>query len=475
MKRFKLAHKALLPAVGVSLLAFPCICAALPPATGWRTGGTGAYPDAAPPTVWAKDKNVVWSCALPNWSNATPLLSGDKIFVCAEPDQLVCVSAADGKVLWSKAHPLEESFSEEQKAMVRQEEEKLKSLKEQHAAIGKEFDEAKKAFDADKTAPELKARMDGHKNRRDDVAKEMGKLQNYATAFTHGANGYTTSTPVSDGSRVFVQTGLGVVACYDLTGQRKWIRFLEKPVGLDNCGHCASPSLLAGKLLVPFNRIHALNSETGETLWSADAAPAWGTPIPGRIGETEVLFTSRGDVLRASDGKLLAGKLANIIYGAPVLVDDMAFCINGGDRWDSSNVAALAYKLPQTMSDPLKLEPLWTTPLKKDEYYASLVVTKGFMYAVTKKAVLTVLAAKDGAKIHEKDLSLGAGTVYPSIAAAGNYVYVSSDNGATLVLEAAAEYKEVARNTLETFRSCPVFAGRRMYIRAYSALYCIGE
>jgi len=58
---------------------------------------------------------------------------------------------------------------------------------------------------------------------------------------------------------------------------------------------------------------------------------------------------------------------------------------------------------------------------------------------------------------------------------AGNRIYISSDNGATVVLEPGREYKELARNKLEPFRSSLVFEGRRMYVRTEKKLFCIGE
>jgi hypothetical protein len=52
---------------------------------------------------------------------------------------------------------------------------------------------------------------------------------------------------------------------------------------------------------------------------------------------------------------------------------------------------------------------------------------------------------------------------------------VSSETGETVVLQAGREYKELARNKLEEFRSSLVFEGKRVYIRTAKHLYCIGE
>ena len=38
---------------------------------------------------------------MPGRSNASPLPLGDRLFVCSEPDLLVCVSQKDGSVLWT--------------------------------------------------------------------------------------------------------------------------------------------------------------------------------------------------------------------------------------------------------------------------------------------------------------------------------------------------------------------------------------
>ena len=85
-----------------------------------------------------------------------------------------------------------------------------------------------------------------------------------------------------------------------------------------------------------------------------------------------------------------------------------------------------------------------------------------------------MLEADTGKMVYEENLKMG-GSTYPSISLAGNRVYVSSDNGATVVVEPGREYKELARSKLEPFRSSLVFEGKRVYIRTEKNLYCIGE
>ena len=64
---------------------------------GWRHDGTGKFMDATPPTSWSREKNVVWKTAMPGPSNASPVLSGGRIFVCSEPDILLCLDNSQVK------------------------------------------------------------------------------------------------------------------------------------------------------------------------------------------------------------------------------------------------------------------------------------------------------------------------------------------------------------------------------------------
>ena len=52
-------------------------------------------------TFQYKTKNIAWMSELPNRSNATPIVAGDRIFVMSEPDELVCIDARTGRKLWS--------------------------------------------------------------------------------------------------------------------------------------------------------------------------------------------------------------------------------------------------------------------------------------------------------------------------------------------------------------------------------------
>lgn len=67
---------------------------------GWRTAN-GMYLDATPPLDWGSEAkpNIRWRAQVGK-SYSSPIVVGGKVFVTAEPDLLLCLDAASGKVLW---------------------------------------------------------------------------------------------------------------------------------------------------------------------------------------------------------------------------------------------------------------------------------------------------------------------------------------------------------------------------------------
>ncbi len=361
------------------------------------------YPDAKPPLAWSAESNVVWKAKLPGWSNASPLILGKQIYVCVEPNVLACLSLKDGAILWTRTNAYPEVL-----------------------------------------APEEAEKVQGDPK-------------------THDVNGYSSPTPATDGAAVYVVFGNGLAACYDPNGQRKWAQFIEKPT--HGWGHSASPVFAGGKLIVHILKVTALDPATGKVAWRADSDAAWGSPVQARIGSTPVVVTASGDILRASDGRVLAAKVSGLTYATPVVRDNIVYFIQKGGR---------AIRLPAEATDAIQPETLWTTEPKDERYYASPVVLDGLIYAVTQHGDWSVIDAATGAIVYTRKLDLG-GTFYPSVTLAGKLLFVSSDSGKTVMLQPGREYKEVATCSLESFRSTPVFIGKRVYVRSREHLWCLGE
>ena len=442
---------------------------------GFRTDGTGRYPAANPPLHWGPETNVVWKIDLTQ-SNAIPVILGDKLFTCAEPCVLLCINKADGHILWQGESSYKEiELTDEEQARFEVERQQGAELKQQQSVLDKQSSALRKAL-KDGLAPkeETEKKLEDLRLQVEALRAQHLKLTTLnrylepgkgAGGF-HPTGGYTSATPVTDGARVYVIFGNGLAACYDLEGNRQWLKLIEHPTAA--YGHGSSPLLVGDKLLVHFADLVALNTRDGSEAWRVKITPGHGTPMHARIGDVDVAIHPSGHVLRISDGTILAKGLGSTGPNSPLVQDGKVFFVAGQVR---------AYALP-ALSDVASPWPqLWKGPnLKGGGYwFPSPVLHDGLIYAMNATSIFSVVDAQTGELVDERRLDFGSGQSYPSLTLAGNRLFASSDNGTTIVLEPGREYKELARNTLETFRSSLVFEGRRMYVRTTARLWCIGE
>lgn len=286
----------------------------------------------------------------------------------------------------------------------------------------------------------------------DDPGKALPKV--------HAVNGFTSATPVSDGNRIFAVFSSGRAVACDRSGKKLWAVDLELPPHKE-WGSCMSPRLAGGLVIVHINQLWALDPATGAVRWQAKTPWTWGTPVVAQVGGTEVVWTGGGAAFRASDGKQVASGPPKLDYNSPSLVDGVLYC---------AQTVPAAFRLGATAD--AAPQQLWKGAIAKDRYYASPLVHEGLVYAVNQKGMLSVLDAKDGKTVYEQKLDL-KGTCYPSPTLGGSQIYLSADSGQTLVLKPGRTFQELARNTLEGFRSCPVFAGKRVFIRGQKNLWCL--
>jgi outer membrane protein assembly factor BamB len=505
------------------------------PIWGWRADGTSAFPSENPVIEWGPSTNVIWKTPLPDWSNASPILVGNKIFVCAEKSTLLCLNKTDGAILWQKTNDLREAFTDEEWKVVEKRRAELSDLTQQinrtnrqiqdtnrkiqlstqdardknEAVLRKQYDqrvEAAKKKEAQLRAeyerrlaeatargqtlppfkppdplppyqpadygplptPEevaaLKSTVADLQKTAADLQKKVADYQDIAPASVEGTNGWSTPTPTTDGAHVWVLFNSGVLACYDLDGNRTWIVNLGPSP--DGYGNAASPVLVGDKIVVNIERVKAVDKSTGKLVWAArETGPKYGTVVSTTLKGESVVLTASGFVLSAVDGKVLfKQRLGDLDYAAPVVAGGVAYYMQGQSQ---------AWKLPESGSDDAPTR-LWTARMKGDRYYGSSLVYKGVVYSITQAGVATAVDAAGGQVLWEKTLPI-AETVYPSIVGAGDYVFFSSMKGETAVVKAGKTFEQVRVNSLEPFRSTPVFENGRMYLRCHKVMYCIGK
>jgi outer membrane protein assembly factor BamB len=379
---------------------------------GWRGDGSGRFPNATPPTEWSETKNIRWRTQIGANKFSSPVLAAGRIYVTADPAWLVCVNAADGKILWKKSN----DFSD----------------------LPEKSELTHRLADAGNTAP----------------------------------------TPVSDGDSVFALFGSGIVACYERDGARRWIRhFRNKPT--PEYGRATSPILVGGKLLVTLSHLLALDPRSGRELWENKSVPeSYGTPLAAKLDGVDVLVMPSGQIVRLADGRLLATELGGLKFASPIVHDGAAFFIQTGSaahRFSGADAARWSAKT------------FWEQELE-GTFYASPVWHDGLIYTVANEYKFHILDARDGKLLALRDLEFpapknsapasnaAAPNMYPSLVAAGNFVFAFNDAGDALVLKPGKTFHELRRNHLgEGHGGTPVFDGHRIYLRSGAELFCISD
>ncbi len=382
---------------------------------GFRSDGRGYYPGATPPLTFSPEEAVVWAAALPAPSNASPVVLADRVITCAEPDALVALDKATGRLLWSRANPVSEALGAEEAA-----------------AAG--------------AAP------------------------------AHPDCGMTSATPASDGEGVFAVFGTGVVAACDLDGKRRWIRCLEKP--RHPWGHGASPVLCGGRLIVQLETLLALDPATGKEVWR-QPAETWanqkdkrfGTPAAARIGDVPVIVTPAGRAIRASDGAVLVDGLPKAVCASPLVVDGVVYLFGEG-----GGAAVRLPASPEGKPEPLwkattVKEAYYASPALHDGLLY-VVSQRGHFSAFDAATGEEVYREKILLAATEKV----ADAAFASVTLAGPGLFVCGVDGSVVVVKPGRKFEVLARNRVETaLRSTAVFEGSRMYLRAPGHLYCFGK
>ena len=432
------------------------------------------------------EKNILWMTKLPERTNACPVIVGDRIFTPAEPDELICLDKATGKVLWRRFHTLYDATSESDRAANPAFKEKIAPLAHQLA----------KTTDYEKGLA-LRGKI------RDllvgiDKSKYALKWDGHLAAH-FGIVGFTT-TPVSDGKNVYAFFGHGVVACYDLAGNRKWIRRLRAKEIVYSC----SPALTGGKLVCIFGGMHGLEAATGKTAWKVPDAGSIASLIPVRIADTDAVTVHSGVIYRASDGKQLwknpqfkHGKGGG--WGAPLFLDGRLYIIWLGVS--SVTVADFSDVKDQPWKPKMRYLEISTNHRRPNGEWldrsspASPLVHDGLYYGLDEYGVLYAVDLETGKTLYRQETGFDELHHYNAIGVAasptliGKNIVVMDNQGSALVFQPGRTFKKVAMNRIETAlrrdwpippqetlsNGPPVADGDRLYIRGEQYLYCIGR
>ena len=401
------------------------------------------------PTEWSESKNIVWKVPLPSWSAATPIVSGDRVFVMS-PSKAEAASAGPARKQRDRGGPERAGGPDILLLWLRKSDGGL--LWERKLASGNTL---------------------------------------------HRKNNMASPSPVTDGRHVWALTGTGVLTAFDLEGNRKWHRDLQEQYGafeLDY-GYASSPLLCENVVIVQVlhaarasstSYLVAFDGVSGEVVWhherrtdaQRECPNTYNTPtISTHNGRTN-LVVSGADYVTGHDprtgreiwraGGLNPDKQGNYrICGSPVPVGDLIIApsrvkpllaIRAGGTGDVTG-SHFAWKLTKGGPDV-------PTPVSDGKY----------LYVVNDSGQVSCVDVKGGQVVWGPQRT-ARGTVSASPLLADGKLYITNESATTTVLKAAPEFGVVATNRLDDDYTLASLAasGRHIFIRTSTHLYCIGE
>ncbi len=462
-----------------------------------------------------ENENITWTTPLPGWGISAPVIVGDKIFLTTDVRTLACLNKSDGRLLWMRTTTFYDTATEEEK---KANPEVFKEVSDLAAKLA----EIDRFIKPDGTiSNELVTAKRTIESKIDALMLKVDSKK-YARS-SSGEAGYCAPTPASDGRHVYVAYPAYLAACFDLEGKPRWTYM---HAGTPMREHCAtsSPLLLDSKLVVHFNRLFALDCVTGKPVWQMPleedynpnqkhytSANGYGyfTSLLALTLDKEPLIVTPPDVVRARDGVPLSffalpGGAQNPIP-TPVIGDGKIFRLWTKVPGTRGMTKMETIRLPLSAAEPFKAELLKGIVLDSRNfpcwyegwYAASPLYHEGLLYCLSEDGVLSVVDTEKQELVYQKLLDLdlhmfhgggpargGAGS---SLALAGNYIYFFGNHATCVVIKPGRKFEQVARNRIETkwdngraghpeqTLSCPVFEGKRFYLRGIDNLYCIED
>lgn len=315
------------------------------------------------------------------------------------------------------------------------------------------------------------------------------------TMESHKTNPYCGSTPASDGERVVTWHATGGLHCYDLDGKELWSRDLGKFQHM--WGYGSSPVIYHDRVLLNSGPggervfMAAFDLATGKTLWEQDEPQdsnkpsnnaagkpkgAWTTPTIVKVdGRDQAICTmptrvvaydpQTGEIVWWCDG--IRGPRGDLAYSSALIGGE--YCVATGGYSGPSVALKLGGK-----GDLTESHRLWREE-KNPQSIGSGVLLDGYVFKPNADAKgVQCLEAATGKVVWS---SRGAGQNWGSIVMADGLLFVTSQQGATLVFKPNPEkYEEVAVNKLgEPSNSTPAVSDGDIFIRTSGHLFCIGE
>jgi outer membrane protein assembly factor BamB len=415
-----------------SLACWPAATAQISNQSVWPQfrgpGGHGRSDAKGLPLTWSDEKNIVWKTALPGPGASSPIVQGHRIF-------LTCFTG----YATSPGEPGD-----------------MNNLKRHVVCLNLADGKILWNTPVPAALPEQDRIREDH--------------------------GYASSTPVTDGERVYAFFGKSGVFAFDLDGKQLW----RAEVGskLNGWGSATSPVLYRNLVLVNASieseSLVALDRATGREVWRAGGVKdSWHAPVLVNApdGRTEVVTAIIKKVLAfdPENGQALWHCDTGINWymcPTPIAQDGLVYSIGG--RNPNGGLAIRA----GGRGDVTGSHVVWK--LNKGSNVPSPILHEGHLYfAHENLGIVYCVNAKSGEVVYEERLNPSPGQIYASPVLADGRLYFTGRGGRTIVIAAQPKFEQLADNSLEgnrgAFNASPAIAGRQLLLRSNRFLYSLGE
>jgi len=426
------------PACGLSSLLVLLSLAASPLSADWPQWRgpalDGSSPEKPLPAAWSATDNLVWRTALPGSGNATPVVSGNRVYLTSldRSDNKVYamgLNAETGDILWR--HAVGENIS----------------------------------------------------RGRNDMTTPSPVTDGERVIFTFGTGAMMAFTP--DGERIWSHDLVAMLGNFALMFEYGASPLLHEgvlyfPLLRRDTPYHGDP----GADLPLKSYLVAFDAATGEEKWRHarptdalhESFDAYTTPIPYRHGDAWSIILLGGDYVTAhavEDGRELwrwgfnPRKHRNWrVVPTPVVFEDMLlFTLPRGTSLIGARITdagitddSIAWTITQNVPDVC-------TPTL---YEGRLYVLDG------DRRVMTVVEPRSGRIVYQE--SMGDGTLFRASPSAGDgKVFSMNEQGEVFILKAGDTFEEPARIPMggRDVRSTIAIAQGRLFIRTSEALYCV--
>ncbi|HMP80093.1 MAG TPA: PQQ-binding-like beta-propeller repeat protein [Pirellulaceae bacterium] len=401
--------------------------------------GTATDSSASIPSTWNLSENMAWQVGLPGFGSSSPIVVGDRVFV-------TCYSG----------------------------------------------------FGLDPEAPGNAADLRRHLVCLDRLSGQL--LWDKPILSEHEEDpyqgfirehGYASSTPASDGHRLFVLFGKSGLYAFDLDGNVLWHKNLGTFSDPAKWGDGCSPVLYKNLVIINVGNVGralvALQQDNGEEAWRIDDerfGNSWSTPILVELPErTELVLNIPSQVIGIDpdSGKLLwhaTSPVTQTTCASLAQHEGIVFVMGGRDG------KAAAIRCGGS-GDVTETHTVWTQPLRAG--IGTPLVSDGLLYWHSNRVATCADCATGTEVFRERMPSIatpaperrGPAGDYASAIRAGDKIILLSRDGYAVVIACDREFKVLGIGEFGDdpgpFNATPALDGDQMFVRSNRAIYCVSQ